>query len=55
MYKGTLDCLAKTIQNEGYFAVYKGFIPVTLSFTPWAFLFWLCYERFREIAGVPRF
>jgi solute carrier family 25 protein 34/35 len=27
LYKGVFDCLAKTIQTEGFFAIYKGFLP----------------------------
>ncbi|KAM7192771.1 Mitochondrial carrier domain containing protein [Naviculisporaceae sp. PSN 640] len=27
LYKGVFDCLAKTIRTEGFFAIYKGFLP----------------------------
>jgi solute carrier family 25, member 34/35 len=27
LYKGLFDCLGKTIKTEGFFAIYKGFIP----------------------------
>ncbi|KAK2069287.1 hypothetical protein P8C59_003879 [Phyllachora maydis] len=27
LYKGVLDCLAKTIRTEGVLAIYKGFLP----------------------------
>jgi len=27
-YKNSLDCLQKTVKNEGFFALYKGFIPI---------------------------
>ena len=27
LYKGVLDCLGKTIRTEGFFAIYKGFLP----------------------------
>lgn len=27
LYKGVVDCLAKTIRTEGFFAIYKGFLP----------------------------
>lgn len=27
LYKGVFDCLIKTIRTEGFFAIYKGFLP----------------------------
>lgn len=27
LYKGVFDCLAKTVRTEGFFAIYKGFLP----------------------------
>lgn len=27
LYKGIFDCLAKTVKTEGFFAIYKGFLP----------------------------
>ncbi|KAK7711314.1 Mitochondrial oxaloacetate carrier protein [Diaporthe eres] len=27
LYNGVLDCLAKTVRTEGFFAIYKGFLP----------------------------
>ncbi|KAG5964297.1 hypothetical protein E4U58_003215 [Claviceps cyperi] len=27
LYRGVFDCLGKTIQTEGFFAIYKGFLP----------------------------
>jgi solute carrier family 25 protein 34/35 len=27
LYRGLLDCLAKTVRAEGFLAIYKGFLP----------------------------
>lgn len=27
LYTGVLDCLRKTVRTEGFFAIYKGFLP----------------------------
>lgn len=27
LYNGVFDCLTKTIRTEGFFAIYKGFLP----------------------------
>lgn len=27
VYKSSVDCLVKTVKNEGFFALYKGFLP----------------------------
>lgn len=27
LYAGAFDCLAKTVRTEGFFAIYKGFLP----------------------------
>jgi len=44
LYHGMIDCLAKTVKNEGIFALYKGFFPNWLRMAPWSVTFWLCYE-----------
>jgi len=35
MYKNSIDCLRQTVKAEGFFALYKGFLPVWLRLGPW--------------------
>ncbi|KRZ96943.1 Mitochondrial uncoupling protein 4, partial [Trichinella sp. T8] len=46
-YKSSIDCLLKTISNEGFFALYKGFVPIWARMAPWSLTFWVSYERIR--------
>ena len=54
-YKGILDCFSKTVKNEGFLALYKGFIPVWLRLAPWQIIFWTSYEQLRKLNGVKGF
>tara|TARA_B100001559_G_scaffold121910_1_gene102592 strand:+ start:81 stop:920 length:840 start_codon:yes stop_codon:yes gene_type:complete len=54
-YKGILDCFTKTVKNEGFRALYKGFIPVWLRLAPWQIIFWTSYEQLRKLNGVKGF
>jgi len=51
LYKSSLDCLTKTIKHEGFFALYKGFIPCWLRMAPWSLTFWLSFEKIRKFSG----
>jgi solute carrier family 25 uncoupling protein 27 len=68
MYRNTLDCLIKTVQTEGFVALYKvtllpptdlliaqGFWPTWARLGPWQFTFWVTYEQLRVITGVGSF
>ena len=35
LYKGSVDCFQQTIAKEGFFALYKGFLPVWIRMAPW--------------------
>lgn len=39
LYKGTLDCLFKTVRQEGFFALYKGFLPIWARMVSWPTIF----------------
>lgn len=51
IYKGSLDCLQQTIAKEGFFALYKGFLPVWIRMAPWSLTFWLSFEQIRTSLG----
>merc|ERR1712098_568554 len=38
-------------RGEGFFALYKGFLPCWLRMAPWSLTFWLSYEQIRKTAG----
>ena len=54
-YNGIIDCLTKTVKNEGPFALYKGFTAVWLRLAPWQIIFWLSYEKLRKLNGTEAF
>ncbi len=51
LYKNSFDCLKKTIRNEGFFGLYKGFIPCWMRMAPWSLSFWLSFEQIRKFSG----
>ncbi|XP_073974551.1 uncoupling protein 4A isoform X1 [Rhodnius prolixus] len=55
IYKSSTDCLIKTVENEGLFALYKGFIPVWIRMAPWSLTFWLSFEQIRHTIGATAF
>ena len=54
-YTGIINCISKTVQNEGFFALYKGFCPIWLRLAPWQVIFWTSYEQLRKLQGVKSF
>jgi hypothetical protein len=44
-YSGTLDCLRKTVAEDGASALYRGFIPNWFRKAPWCIIFFLTYEN----------
>jgi len=51
LYKNSLDCLVKTVHNEGLMGLYKGFVPCWLRMAPWSLTFWLSFEKIRRLCG----
>ena len=53
LYKGSFDCLVKTVSKEGFASLYAGFLPCWLRMAPWSLTFWLTFEKLRLAAGLP--
>jgi solute carrier family 25 (mitochondrial uncoupling protein), member 8/9 len=50
VYKGALDCIVKTFQNEGILAFYQGVIPMFYRLTGWNILMFIGFEQCKAIA-----
>lgn len=50
-----MDCFYKTVENEGFFALYKGFLPVWIRMAPWSLTFWMSFEQIRHTLGATGF
>ncbi|XP_046961625.1 mitochondrial uncoupling protein Bmcp [Vanessa cardui] len=48
IYKGTIDCFMQTVRNEGFLALYKGFVPTWLRMGPWNVIFFITYEQLKR-------
>ena len=48
-YRGPFDALIKIPRQEGFLALYKGFIPVCTRKVVWVTAFFVTYERARKI------
>jgi solute carrier family 25 uncoupling protein 27 len=54
-YKNSWDCLMKSVKNEGFFSLYKGFFPIWIRLGPWSMTFWITYEELRKFSGREAF
>ena len=54
-YNGILNCIHKTVSEEGILSLYKGFFPIWFRLAPWQLIFWVSYERLRFISGLKSF
>jgi len=55
LYKNSVDCLMQTVRNEGFWALYKGFLPCWMRMGPWSLTFWITYEQIRSKCGTQAF
>lgn len=44
-YKNSVDCFHKTVANEGFRALYKGFLPIWMRLGPHSLTFWVNDEN----------
>ncbi|XP_066593624.1 mitochondrial uncoupling protein Bmcp isoform X2 [Prorops nasuta] len=49
IYQGSLDCFIQTFKNEGFLALYKGFIPTWFRMGPWNIIFFITYEQLKKL------
>ncbi|KAK7873949.1 hypothetical protein R5R35_012959 [Gryllus longicercus] len=49
IYSGSMDCLVRTVRNEGFFALYKGFVPTWVRMGPWNIIFFITYEQLKQL------
>ncbi|XP_037909762.1 mitochondrial uncoupling protein 4 isoform X2 [Hermetia illucens] len=54
-YRGAIDCFSQALKKEGFFALYKGFLPCWLRMAPWSLTFWLSFEHIRKIIGASSY
>lgn len=52
-YKNSIDCLRKTISNEGFLALYKGFLPIWMRLGPWSLTFWVITKIIKNLFNFP--
>lgn len=55
VYRNSYDCVVKTVKIEGLRALWKGFFPTWARLGPWQFVFWVSYEKLRQISGLSSF
>jgi len=55
IYRGVLDCYVKTIRQDGFRGIYRGFFPTWMRLGPWHLIFWFTSENLRKWAGIETF
>ncbi|KXJ16192.1 mitochondrial uncoupling protein 4 [Exaiptasia diaphana] len=54
-YRGSIDCFKRAVKQEGFFSLYKGWLPTWSRMAPWSLTFWLTYEQIRKLSGASGF
>eukprot|EP00501_MAST-03F_sp_TOSAG23-6_P001930 GSMAST32.ASY1.ANO1.2011.1 assembled CDS len=55
LYHSSFDCLKKTVSQEGFMALYKGWFPTWMRMAPWSLIFFLTFEQARRVFGLDSF
>lgn len=48
IYTSAAHCLLTTLRSEGFFALYRGFVPQFLRLFPWNVIFFMSYEQYKK-------
>ncbi|KAI8928184.1 mitochondrial carrier domain-containing protein [Entophlyctis helioformis] len=51
-YSSTFDCFRKTVQGEGFMALYKGWFPQWMRIGPHTIVTFMILEQLRKLAGL---
>ena len=51
-YKGLVDCLGKTVKNEGFLGLYRGFLPMWGRMGPFTVIQLVTWEQLRKFFGI---
>ena len=54
-YSGALDCLRKTVAREGVRSLWSGWLPTWMRMAPWSLVFFITFEKLREVTGQDSF
>ncbi|XP_076666703.1 uncoupling protein Bmcp mitochondrial [Andrena cerasifolii] len=49
IYSSSIHCLVQTFRNEGFLALYKGFVPTWFRMGPWNIIFFITYEQLKQL------
>lgn len=52
LYKGLTDFMMKTVKNEGFMSLYKGFTPQWMRFGPFTVIQLMTWELLINIANI---
>lgn len=48
IYTSSWECAVATVRNEGFLALYRGFVPSFMRMGPWNVIFFLVYEQLKK-------